>query len=156
MDASHKAYDPLTSYERIDGILAQSSDDYEEVDTLPVRDKLTYTNGFYANCAALFVDIRDSSKLPSQYQRPTLAKIYGAFISELVAVMNADSGAREINIVGDCVWSVVNTPYTTDIDDVFATAYTANSLLKVLNYKLVKAGYSPGIRCGIGMSWAGP
>lgn len=153
MDSNHKSYDFEASFARIDGILAQSQSNYEEVDELPDRDRLTYTNGFYALCSALFVDIRDSSKLPTVYKRPALAKLYRAFISEVVAVMNGMAKAREINIVGDCVWSVTNTPYKTDIDDVFAAGFQINSLIKVLNYKLSKAGYSTPIRVGIGMSW---
>jgi class 3 adenylate cyclase len=114
---------------------------------------LTFTNGFYAYCSALFIDIRDSSLLPDKYTRPRLAKLYRAFISEMVAIFNSDSSAREVNIVGDCVWGVYNTPSKTDIDDVFSLAYHANSLVKVLNYKLTKAGFEKTISCGIGMSY---
>jgi class 3 adenylate cyclase len=153
VDSNYKAYDHLASVARIDGILAQPQGNYEEVKSLPDRDKLTFTNGFYAYCSALFIDIRDSSKLPDLYERPVLAKLYRAFISEIVAVMNGNTNAREINIVGDCVWGVFNTPKMSDIDDVFRTAYTANSLIQVLNYKLDKNGYKTGIRCGLGMSY---
>lgn len=153
MDSNYKPYDYTTSFGRIDGILAQSQSNYEEVKELPDRDRLTYTNGFYAYCSALFVDIRDSSTLPDTYRRPALAKLYRAYISELVAIMNGNDRAREINIVGDCVWSVFNTPYTRDIDSVFSTAATVNSLIKILNFKLAKAGYSAPIKVGIGMDY---
>ena len=153
MDSNHSTYDFKASFSRIDGILAAPSGNYEEVDSLPDRDRLTYANGFYANCSALFVDIRDSSQLPSKYKRPVLAKIYRAFISELVAVMNGHPKAREINIVGDCVWGTFNTPYTSDIGEVFQAAYTANSMIKTLGYKMNKAGYATPIKAGIGMSW---
>lgn len=153
MDSNFKAYDYLASLARIDGILAQPSGSYEERDKLPDRDVLTFENGFYAYCSALFVDIRDSSTLPGLYNRPALAKLYRAFISEMVAIMNSEIYAREINIVGDCVWGVFNTPRTSDIDDVYSLAYTANSLVKVLNYKLRKAGYETPIKVGIGMSY---
>ena len=53
---------------------------------LPPRDDLTFNNGFYANCSALFVDIRDSSKLPDKHKRPVLARLYRSFVSEMVAV----------------------------------------------------------------------
>lgn len=153
MDGNYEAYDYLASFSRIDSILATPSGNYEEVDSLPDRDRLTYANGFYANCAALFIDIRDSSNLPTKYNRPVLAKIYRAFISELVAVMNGHLKVREINIVGDCVWGVFNTPFKTDIDDVFQAAYTSNSMLRVLRYKMDKAGYGTPIKAGIGMAW---
>lgn len=135
MDSNPKTYDHVASAARIDAILAQPQGNYEEKDSLPDRTTLTYTNGFYAKCTALFVDLRDSSSLPSAYNRPALAKLYRAFISETVAILNSDTGAREINIVGDCVWAVYNTPYKTDIDDIFALASKTNSLLKILNYK---------------------
>lgn len=153
MDSKYSPYNWQTSFNRIDSILATPQGNYEERDSLPDRDALTYTNGFYANCSALFVDIRDSSELPRKYNRPALAKIYRAFISELVAIMNGHPKAREINIVGDCVWGVFNTPLTTDIDGVFAAAAEANSMVKTLGYKMKKAGYEVPFRAGIGMSW---
>lgn len=153
MDSNYKVYDYTESFKRIDGILAQPQGAYEEKDNLPDRDVLTFENGFYAYCSALFVDIRDSSTLPSTYNRPALAKLYRAFISEMVAVLNSNSKTREVNIVGDCVWAVYNTPQKPDIDDVFSRAYTANSLVKVLNYKLLKATYETPIKVGIGMSY---
>lgn len=153
MDSNYRAYEHIASFERIDEILAQPAGNFEEVKSLPDRDRLTFTNGFYANCTALFVDIRDSSKLPEKYNRPALAKLYRAFISEAVAVLNGNATAREINIVGDCVWAVYNTPYRSDIDMVFSTAARLNSLRKTLNHKLSKAGYSEPIRFGIGIAY---
>ncbi len=154
MDSNYQDYKYLDSFARIDEILAQPAGNYEEVDSLPDRDRLTFTNGFYANCSALFIDIRDSSKLPESYKRPALAKLYRAFISELVAILNSLTFAREINIVGDCVWGLYNTPKKVDIDSVFSIAAKGNSLIKVLNYKLKKAGYDKQlIRVGIGLSY---
>ena len=153
MDSNYKLYDYTASFKRIDSIIAQPQGSYEETKALPDRDKLTFENGFYSYCSALFVDIRDSSTLPSAYNRPRLAKIYRAFISEMVALLNSNSHTREVNIVGDCVWAVYNTTSTSDIDDVFAIAYQANSLIKVLNYKFQKAGYPTPISVGIGMSY---
>jgi class 3 adenylate cyclase len=127
--------------------------DYEEVKALPDRDTLTFANGFYAYCSALFIDIRESSRLPDLYNRPALAKLYRAFISEMVAVFNSVNFAREINIVGDCVWGVYNTAAKTEIDSVFSLAAKANSLTKTLNYKLLMAKYKTPIQVGIGISY---
>jgi class 3 adenylate cyclase len=110
VDSNFKTYNYVSSFARLDDILAQSQSNYEEVKELPDRDRLTYSNGFYAYCSALFVDIRESSKLPNLYRRPALAKLYRAYISEMVAIMNGNEQAREINIVGDGVWAVFNTP----------------------------------------------
>jgi len=153
MDSNYREYKYVDSFARLDEILKQPNTNFEEKKSLPDRDSLTYTNGFYAYCSALFVDIRDSSQLPGIYNRPPLAKLYRAFISEMVSIMNGNSKAREINIVGDCVWGVFNTPKKPDIDAVFSLAAHANSLMKVLNYKLVKKGYKTPIKVGIGMSY---
>jgi len=153
VDSNFKTYSHVSSFARLDDIMTQSQANYEEVKELPDRDRLTYSNGFYAYCSALFVDIRDSSKLPDLYKRPALAKLYRAYISEMVAIMNGNAQAREISIVGDGVWAVFNTPLKSDIDGVFSTAAQANSLVKVLNYKLGKAGYSTPIKVGVGMAY---
>lgn len=153
MDSNYREYKHVESFARIDEILKQPNTNFEEKTSLPDRDSLTYTNGFYAYCSALFIDIRDSSKLPDIYNRPALAKLYRAFISEMVSIMNGNQRAREINIVGDCVWGVFNTPSKSDIDAVFSMAAQANSLMKVLNYKLLKQNYKTPIKVGIGMSY---
>lgn len=152
MDGNYRAYDYSDSSDRIKEILDQPAGQFEEVDGLPDRDKLTFTNGFYGSCAAVFVDIRNSSGLPEKYQRPVLAKIYRSFISEMIAVLNSHTSVREVNIVGDCVWAVYNTPCTTDIDEVFSIAAKANTLLKLLNYHYGKRGIDP-MRIGIGADW---
>jgi len=146
-------FDHVASNDRIKKILSGADTDYEEGNSLPSRDRLTYSNGFYVNCAAMFVDIRGSSKLPDRYKRrPTLAKLYRAYISEVVAVMDGDSNCAEVNIVGDGVWGVFNTPAKPDIDSAFATACTVNTVMKILNFQLGKHGYDP-IKVGIGLAW---
>ncbi|MEW1735867.1 adenylate/guanylate cyclase domain-containing protein [Nocardia beijingensis] len=152
MKSTGKSYNFLSSYDRIKKILDSSDNDYQESDSLPNRDKLTFNNGFYAYCSAMFVDIRGSSKLPNKYKRPRLAKLYRSYISELVAVMDGCDKCVEVNIVGDGVWGVFDTPYTSDMDAVFGIAANAWSMIKMLNYQLVKHGYDP-IEVGIGLSY---
>lgn len=153
MDGNYQAYGWVSSAERIDDILGQPSGQFVEQDSLPDRDKLTFTNGFYSYCSALYVDIRESSKLTSAYTRPILAKIYRSFISEMVAVLNGTPTVREVSIVGDCVWAVYNTPQKTDIDEVFRVAFTANTLMRLLNIKFARSGYETLIAAGIGMDY---
>lgn len=152
MDGNFRSYDYVKSRERISEILSQPSGTFEEVDGLPDRDRLTFTNGFYGMCSAVFVDIRDSSELTRKYKRPTLAKIYRSFISEMVAVLNADAYVREVNIVGDCVWASYKTTSKNHIDDVFAIAYQANTLLKLLNHEFRSQSIDP-ISVGIGVDY---
>ena len=64
--------------------------------------------------------------------RPTLAKMYRAFLSECVAIMNSWNMCKEININGDCVWGVFETPRKTDIDNVCLVAAQLNSMGKIL------------------------
>ena len=78
--------------------------------------------------------------------------MYRCFISECTAIMNAESICEEININGDCVWGVFNTPLTDDIDTVFSVACSLNSLVKMMNYKLHKKNYST-ISVGIGLDY---
>ena len=153
MDGNYKPYSWTSSANRLDTILDQPVGQFEEAKSLPDRDKLTFTNGYYGWCSALYVDIRDSSGLTSKYTRPVLAKIYRSFISEMVAVLNGVAIVREVSIVGDCVWAVYNTPSKDDIDSVFYVAYTANTLMKLLNIKLAKKGYETPLEAGIGMDY---
>ena len=62
VDGNFKQYSYVQSSRRIKEILDQPGGVFEEVEGLPGRDKLTFTNGFYGTCSALFIDIRDSSE----------------------------------------------------------------------------------------------
>jgi class 3 adenylate cyclase len=151
VDGNFRVYDFAASRQRIYDILGQPAGQFEDVNELPDRDRLTFTNGFYAQfCTAVFVDLRDSSKLPVRYKRPQLARIYRAFISEMVAVLNGAPKVREVNIVGDCVWAVYSSPLKPDNDRLLSAIAQANSLMAVLNHKLNKRGFDTPLRAGIG------
>jgi class 3 adenylate cyclase len=66
--------------------------------------------------------------------------------------MNSVSMSREINIHGDCVWGIFETLNKSDIDGVISITAKINSMIKILNYKLVKKGYST-ISIGIGADY---
>lgn len=152
MQTNYIAYDYTKSISRIDTILNQQDTSFEEVKNFPSIDKLTFTNGFYVYATALFVDIRDSSKLIDAHNRPALAKIYRSFISEVIAIMNGNQNCKFINIDGDCVSGVYETPQMPDIDRVFDDACTISSLIDILNCKLKKKKITE-INIGIGMDY---
>src|SRR5690606_30219155 len=108
MQANYKSYDFEKSRERIDEILDSSDNNYQESNKVPGIDDLTYTNGYHINCSALFIDLRGSKDLATQHQKKVLAKIYRAYISELVALLNGNQNIQQIYIEGDCVWGVFN------------------------------------------------
>jgi class 3 adenylate cyclase len=145
-------YDLEKSVARIDEILKAEDSSFEEKDSIPSRDTLTFNNGFYVNCSAIFVDIRKSSELTDFHKNRVLAKLYRAYISEVVAVINGNKKCVEINVVGDCVSGVFDIIEKTDIDTVFTTACTISSLIKILNCRLTKFKIRT-ITVGIGVSW---
>lgn len=152
MQTNTITYDYIKSFERIDDILDESDKSFEELNYIPARDKLTYKNGFYVQCSALFVDMRESSELPNKHKRPTLAKIYRSYISEIVAIMNGNSNCKEIEIDGDCISGIYNTPNKSDIDLMFSDSARISSLINTLNCKYEKRGISE-IKVGIGMDY---
>lgn len=152
MKATNSAYDVAASSTRIKETLDESDAVFKEVNEIPSSDTLTYDNGYYVNCTALFIDIRGSSQLPDIHTRPVLGKIYRAYISECVAVINENPNCREVFISGDCVSGIFNSPYKNDIDSAFETAARLCSLVHVLNWQLEKKGYAT-IECGVGLSY---
>ena len=152
MKTSYMYYDYEKSIERIDDILDKQDSSFEELKTFPSIDKLTFKNGFYVNATALFVDIRDSSTLTDKHKRPALAKIYRSFISEVIAILNGNLNCKYINVDGDCVSGVYETPKTTDIDSVFSDACRISSIIDILNCKLKKKNITK-IEIGIGLDY---
>jgi class 3 adenylate cyclase len=152
MESNHIEYELDDSVERMDEIISASDNSFQELDNIPSRDELTFNNGFYTKCSALFVDIRKSSELTSKHTRPKLAKLYRTYISEVVAVMNGNPKCAEINVVGDCVSGIFDTPHKSDIDRTFSTAASIASLIDIMNYKFKKNGFTE-ITIGIGLAF---
>lgn len=153
MESNHTmSYDVAKSSERIDEILNASDNDYCDKNSIPIRSELTYKNGYYVNVTAIFIDIVGSSNMTDEHKRPTLAKMYRAFLSECVAIMNAETNCKEISINGDSVWGVFDTAYKSDVDNVISVAARLNSMIEIFNYKLRKKNYSE-ISVGIGIDY---
>jgi class 3 adenylate cyclase len=150
MQASYSPYDHKDSIDRISEILDSSDSSYEEHKGVPSRDRLTYANGFYVDVTVMFIDMRGSKILSGKHTRPVLAKIYRAYISELVAVLKGDPTVSEIYIEGDGVWAVFNTTTQNEVNRVFGTAAKVSSLIDILNIKLKRKGYSE-VSIGIGL-----
>lgn len=143
------SYDVNKSSERIDEILNASNNNFGDKKDVPDRSNLTYKNGYYVDVTAVFIDIVGSSDMTNEHKRPTLAKMYRAFLSECVAIMNAEDTCKEININGDCVWGVFDTPKKADIDNIITIIGKLNAFVSILNYKLKRKSYSQ-IKVGIG------
>lgn len=152
MQSNWRNYTSDDSDDRLREILDAQAGAYEELDYIPDRARLTYTNGFYVNCTAVFIDIRGSSNLPSLHTTPVLGKIYRAYISECVALLNTYRQCKEIFIAGDCVSGIFDTPLNEDVVAALLAAASLNSLIAHLNYRLEIKGYT-AISCGIGISY---
>ncbi len=150
MDATYTDYNYLDSVSRINEIIDSSDNNYQEHDGIPSKDSLTFKNGFYVGITVLFVDIRGSKELSTKHTRPVLAKIYRAYISEIIAVMKGNATINEIYIEGDGIWAVFNTTKNEHVGSVFSTAAQISSLIDILNIKLKKKGYSQ-LNVGIGL-----
>lgn len=151
MKATNTAYKLKDSLSRIDEILNAPNTDFVDKNCIPTSG-LTYKNGFYVYCTAVFVDICGSSDMTDEHRRPVLAKIYRSFISEMVAMFNGFDECREISINGDCVWAVIDTTNKADVDTAFDAACKANSLIGILNHKLKQKGYT-SFDANIGMDY---
>lgn len=150
MEASYSSYDFKKSIERIDEILSSSDASYDEHKGVPARSTLTFLNGYYVDVTIMFVDLRGSKELSTKHTRPVLAKLYRAYISEVVAVMKGNPKISEIYIEGDGVWGVFNTTTNKDVQSVFSTGAEISSLIDILNIKLSKKKYST-VSVGIGI-----
>ena len=152
MESNYKNYNFEDSLCRLDEILNASDNSYEEKNEIPRRGRLSYTNGFYVDCTAVFVDICGSSELPQTHRRPVLAKIYRSFISEVIAIFNGYSICKEINIQGDCVSAIFDTTSQADFREVLVSCAQVNSLTNIINFKLQKKGYKT-FKVGIGVDY---
>ena len=152
METKFKNYNFKESFKRIDDILDETDESFEKLKSIPSRNNLTYKNGFYVDCTAISVTLRDTKHLPTKFTLPVLTKIYRSFISETVAILNSNNLCVDIRINGDCVSGVYNTPQKTDIDTVFNDAAKMTSLVKVLGCKLEERGHNK-LNAAIGIDY---
>lgn len=155
MEAEYKKYIFKDGLNRIDEIL-ESKNEFEEKEFVPKKEDLTYKNGKYVECVALFIDLRGSTELINKQGRtPTLAKIYRTYISESVAIINSFKTCREINIVGDGVSAVFSKKEGNDpVADSLKASSMLRTIIDVLNTKYNKKRWTnfKEIKAGIGLA----
>jgi len=132
--------------------LSENDNNYEELNYIPIVEKLSFTNGFYVYCSVISIDIINSSNLSDTHKRPKLAKLYRSYISETIAVMRGNTSCSEVYIEGDGVIGIFNTPLKDDIDLVFDTTAQLSSIINTINYFFKKNGIQT-ISVGIGVSY---
>ena len=142
-------YDYQEGKKRIEDVLNNTAEIQKK--EIPKDDSnFTYDNGIRSWIGSIFVDIVGSKKLIENEKDIVVAKILRSFTSEIIAIMNGSSNARQIGVRGDCVYGVFSTPLKKDIKELFDMSAYINSLIKMLNKLLNKKGY-PNISVGIGI-----
>ena len=103
------SYDYKNGKSRIEEILNNKMEIIEK-EKVPKDDNFTFDNGYYSWVSAIFVDIRESSKLFTDKDKEKVAKIIRSFTSEIIEILREDDNLREIGIRGDCVYVIYTTP----------------------------------------------
>lgn len=151
METSYSRFDLEQSRSRISSIIKDAITTFPDAADIPDRNKLSYSNGFYVDVTAVFIDIRDSSKLPEVHRKPALAKIYRSYISECVAVFNSNQDCKEVYIEGDCVCGIFNGSNSESVEKAVHTAAMLANVIDVLNQELTRNSLQ-SIKCGIGVA----
>lgn len=121
-------------------------------DTLPITNDLTDSNKIYqGKVSVLFVDMRDSTKLPELYSKEQLVKIYRSYIRTVVQAIRY-SGGEVRDFMGDGILAVFSDDERGKSEDkaVYAARYISTTIDKVLNPLLDKE-IKHRISCGIGI-----
>lgn len=121
-------------------------------DTLPKTDILQDSNKVYAGKASmLFVDMRDSTKLPDQFDAERLIKIYRSYIRTIVQAVRYSNGVVR-DFMGDGVLAVFIDDDKGKSEDkaVYAARYITTAIDKFLNPMLDET-LRYRISCGIGI-----
>lgn len=125
-----------------------------EVDKFPRDEDFTYENGYKAWTGAIFVDLRDSTKLFTENEEVDIAKVVRGFTSEVIEILRKDTEKnelKEIGIRGDCVYAIYSSPLQKDLYDIATRAFYINTYMKMLN-KLLEERSLPNIKAGIGLA----
>jgi hypothetical protein len=146
-------YDYKERKKKVEEIL-DNTDKINEVDKFPRDEDFTYENGYKAWTGAIFVDLRDSTKLFTENEEVDIAKVIRGFTSEIIEILRKDTEKnelKEIGIRGDCVFAVYSAPKQADLHDIANRAFYINTYLKMLN-KLLEERELPTVKAGIGLA----
>lgn len=135
--------------DRVNFIL-NDKNNVEVINKVPDESQFSYDNGFYSDVTALFVDIKDSTKLFGENKRNSTSKIIRAFTSEIIEILNYDDNLREIGIRGDCVYAIYTCSTSEENYQIAKKAIYINTYIKMLNEMLLKKKMET-INVGIGV-----
>ena len=123
-----------------------------EKKNIPKLDNSTFTygNGVKTWVGAIFVDIRDSSKLFKNCNEDKLARMLRAFSNEIIKILKSINCYRQIGIRGDCVYGIYNVPSQMKVYNMFDLAIQINTFLKTYN-RILKENQYETIQVGIGV-----
>ena len=146
-------YDYRAGKKRIQEILDIKLEVQDKRTIKSVND-LTYDNSYKSWITAIFVDIRESSKLFTSKDQIQISKMIKSFTSEVIEILRGvDLNCLELGIRGDCVYAVYNTPEKYNINEIVSKSWDINTLINMLNALFKKKNY-PTIKIGIGISTA--
>ncbi|HDH5587215.1 TPA: adenylate cyclase [Staphylococcus aureus] len=148
-----RGYDYKSRKKKVEEIL-ENTNFINEVKRFPNNDNFTYENGYKAWLSAIFIDLRNSTKLFTENSEVDVAKVIRGFTSEVIEILQKDTQdneLKEIGIRGDCVFAVYSTASKEEIYDVYQRAVYINTYLKMLN-KLLDKRNLPNIKAGIGLA----
>lgn len=126
--------------------------EYTMSDQLPLTDDLPDSNKiFHGKASMLFVDMRESTKLPDKFSRNQLVKIYRSYIRVIVQAIRYSGGVVR-DFMGDGVLAVFIDSCEGKSEDkaVRAARYITTAIDKLLN-PVLDQKIKHRISCGIGI-----
>lgn len=142
-DLLSAAIDKITSSEVLEKALT---------DRLPITNDLTDSNKiYYGKVSMLFVDMRESTKLPEQFNADQLVKIYRSYVRAVVQAIRYSGGVVR-DFMGDGILAafIDDNNGTSEEKAVRAARYIATVIDKLINPILDKV-LKHRISCGIGI-----
>ena len=137
----------------IEKIVMQEVLENEVEGVLPKIDELNDSNKIYrGKVSVLFVDMRESTKLPEQYGAEQLVKIYRSYIRVVVQAIRKSGGVVR-DFMGDGVLAlfVDNEEGLAEDKAVHAARYITTAMDKFLN-PVLDSNIKHRISCGIGIN----
>ena len=104
--------------------ILDSKNPIEDEYHIPSSDsEFTYENGIRSWVTAIFVDIKDSSKIFKNEKEDIVSKIIRSFSSEIITILKSDKNFRDIGVRGDCVYGIYSTPSKNEIKNIYTALF---------------------------------
>lgn len=146
----HEVFDFDATIKQLDKVLASDGDSVKKFSHIPTLDEMGDMDYYIANCSIVFARVRIKASIESEPRGKVVSfRQRECFYRILTKLFQEHPKCVDFIFHDDEIACIVDTPFKTDIHQLFEKMAKLNSMLSILDQKSQHAGLEP-MEWGIG------